>query len=696
MDYIAHTANDGRQQSVHDHLMNVSALVGEFASKFGVRDIGALAGLLHDIGKYSKEFQARIRGSGVRVDHATAGAFEACKMNQLVAAFSIMGHHGGLPDGGGKFDDIDAGTFHARINKAKRGLLADYGAWTDDVRLPRAGPSRFAGPLDFMFFTRMLYSCLVDADFIDTEGFMLGHMRDLGNGDGIDALCERFDAYVSRFNGVSRVDKARAGILSKCLDSARMDRGLFKLSVPTGGGKTLSSLGFALNHARCHGLDRVIYVVPFTSVIEQNAGVFRDVLGDGNVLEHHSNVLWQDEEFVRLSENWDVLVVVTTSVQFFESLFSHRASQCRKLHNIANSVIVFDEVQSLPLPFVRPCVHAMAQLVGRYGSSVILCTATQPCLDGIFDEFLPGSVVRDICPGYDRSVFERVRFERAGILTNEELADRLGSEPQALCVMNGRKSVQDLYSMMDDGDAFALTTLMCPAHRRAVLDGIRGRLEQGLDCRVVSTSLIEAGVDIDFPVVFKELAGLDSVMQAAGRCNRDGTRPVDDSVVTVFKSEVRVPSQLRSFAQVSDVVLRRHDRVEDAVSDYFDELFQLKGKHALDSNGILDMMRCEFMPFRSISREFKLIGDETVTVYVPFGRGRDLIERLLAGYASRELFRELGQYGVSLYRNQAIDFLASGDVEAVHGSVLVLVNEGLYSDAIGFVLEPEFAKCYFV
>lgn len=696
MDYIAHKADDSRQQSVHEHLLNVSVLAGEFASRFGARDVGELAGVLHDIGKYSQEFQERIRGSGIKVDHSTAGAFEACKLNQLAVAFSVMGHHGGLLDGGGKFDAVDAGTFFARVNKAKQGSLADYGSWKDEVDLPHVDPLKFSSQLDFMFFTRMLYSCLVDADFVDTEAFMQGCMRPLCNGDSIDVLCDRFSAYVSTFKSDTGLDIVRHDILRRCLDSARMEKGLFKLSVPTGGGKTLSSLGFALNHARCHGLDRVIYVVPFTSVIEQNASVFCDVLGGDNVLEHHSNVLYQDERFVRLSENWDVPVVVTTAVQFFESLFSNRVSQCRKLHNIANSVIVFDEVQSLPLSFVRPCVHAMSQLVDNYGSSVLLCTATQPALDEVFREFSPGILARDICSGYDRSVFQRVRFQQVGILSNDDLAKRLKAERQALCVLNSRKSVQDVHDLLDDEGSFALTTLMCPAHRREVLDAVRTRLLQGLSCRVASTSLIEAGVDIDFPVVFKELAGLDSVMQAAGRCNRNCTRPVDDSVVTVFKSESRVPDQLRAFAQVSDVVLSRHDYIVDAVPDYFDELFKLKGKHALDSHGILDMMTHEFMPFKSVSREFKLIGDDTVSVYVPFGHGRELIEQLRSGTRSRELFRELGQYGVSLYRNQAVDFLKSGDIELVDDSVLVLVNESLYSDSVGLSLKPEFAKCYFV
>lgn len=553
--YFAHAAPDFRKQSVLDHLQNTAALCARFAAAFGAEEQGRLAGLAHDIGKYSEAFQRRLNGDCTSVDHATAGAWECIRRGQIPAAFAVAGHHGGLPDGGSRTDHTDQSTFWGRINRAAQGKLEPYDAWAGELFLPEAPvPGGFSSPAEGMFFIRMLYSCLVDADFLDTEAFMAPVPR--GGGEPIAVLERKLQDHISGwFPPENPLGIQRCRVLEHCLEQGeKRTPGLFTLTIPTGGGKTVSSLAFALRHARAHGLGRVIYIIPYTSIIEQNAQVFREILGEENVLEHHAGVLYDIEEeadpkairMAKATENWDKPVVVTTAVQFFESLFACRSSKCRKIHNLAGSVLIFDEAQLMPVPYLRPCVFAIAQLVKRYGASAVLCTATQPSLDGLFQEFLPGIVPVELCPpDLDRETFRRVNFRQEGALSWGDLAERLNSISQVLCVVNRRKSAQEIYDLLRPEGAFHLSTLLCPAHRRAVLEDIRERLHAGLPCRVVSTSLIEAGVDVDFPAVFREEAGLDSVLQSAGRCNREGKRSPAESDVIVFRSEAAPPQRFR-------------------------------------------------------------------------------------------------------------------------------------------------------
>lgn len=553
MTYFAHIARDDRTQTVSEHLNGTAELCAGFAAAFGAEDQGKLAGLAHDLGKYSAAFQRRLQGSTERVDHATAGAAECCRLNQGSAAFAVAGHHGGLPDGGGQGDTWEEGTFIGRMRKAAFGKLEPYETWKKEIKLPLIPQPEFAGCCEEMFFTRMLYSCLVDADFLDTETFMEGKALKRGGGDTIDTLEDKLRSYVSGwFPPKTELNRERCAMLTRCVEQGECQSpGLFTLTIPTGGGKTVASLAFALRHARAHGLRRIVYVIPYTSIIEQNAQVFRDILGDENVLEHHSGVLYDIEDearpenarLARATENWDMPVVVTTAVQFFESLFAARGSKCRKLHNLAQSVIIFDEAQMLPVKYLRPCVFAIAQLVKRYGVSAVLCTATQPALDGMFREFLPDRPAVELCPPelFRPEIFRRVTFRREETLSGEKLAGQINAQKQALCIVNSRKSAQRIYGLLEPEGAFHLSTLMYPAHRKAILTEIRARLKSGLGCRVISTSLIEAGVDVDFPAVFREEAGLDSILQAAGRCNREGKRSVVESVVTIFRGETPPP-----------------------------------------------------------------------------------------------------------------------------------------------------------
>ncbi len=483
--YLAHVSDDQRTQSVLEHLTGVAELSAAFAAAFGAAEQGRLAGMAHDLGKYSNAFQQRLLG-GPSVDHATAGAFECLKLSQPFAAFAVVGHHGGLPDGGGQGDISDQATFWGRMNRAKAGKLESYTPWVRELTLPPAPfPPISQSQPEGMFFTRMLYSCLTDADFLDTEAFMSASPIPRGGGDPVEVLEQKLQTYISGwFPPKNALNEQRCGLLRRCQKQGEAQApGLFTLTIPTGGGKTIASLAFALRHAKVHDLRRVIYVIPYTSIIEQNAKVFRDILGEENVLEHHSDILYDtgpeasptSVRMAKTTENWDAPVVVTTAVQFFESLYAARSSRCRKLHNIAESVVIFDEAQMLPIPHLRPCVFAISQLVKHYRVSAVLCTATQPALNGLFRDFLPERSPVELCPpgSYHEALFHRTSFRQLGKLSWDELATNLNQHRQVLCIVNSRKSAQELFARLDPKEAFHLSTLMYPAHRKAVLHEIR-------------------------------------------------------------------------------------------------------------------------------------------------------------------------------------------------------------------------------
>ena len=711
MTYLAHIAGDGRKQTAAEHLNGTAERCALFAAPFGAEELGRLAGLSHDLGKYSMEFQRRL-DNGPKVDHATAGAFACWRMGQPLAAFAAAGHHGGLPDGGTQGDSPDAGTFLGRMKRAERGGLPDCSPWTEEIALPSpAPPPCGTEPLSQIFFTRMLFSCLTDADFLDTEAFMDGSPRP-EHPAPLDDLWERLQRHISGwFPPQGELNSRRCAVLEQCIRMGKTQPpGLFTLTVPTGGGKTVASLAFALAQARARarGLRRIIYVIPYTSIIEQTAQEFRTILGAENVLEHHSNAAYEIDaeatpKTVRLAqaaENWDMPVVVTTAVQFFESLYANRPSQCRKLHNLAGSVILFDEAQLLPLPCLRPCVHAIAQLVQHYGASAVLCTATQPALGPLFAEFLPGRPAVELCPPElcPPESFRRVCFRQAGRLDWDTLSGQLQQHEQVLCVVNSRKSAQEIFTRLSGEGNFHLSTLMYPAHRRAKLEEIRRRLREGLPCRVISTSLIEAGVDVDFPAVFREEAGLDSILQAAGRCNREGKRPVSESIVTLFRGEAAPPPLFQTAIGAGRMVLEQYDDIasRESIQAYFHTLLELKGAEAQDIYGILPKIRTELFPFQSVAERFHMIDSPTRTVYIPLGAGAELVGRLRAGERSRALFRQLGQYGVSIYENHFAALDQAGDLERLEDGSAILATLSLYSEETGLSLEADCGKAFFV
>ncbi len=711
MEYCAHKDGD-REQLVREHLQGTAELAAEFAEKFGKADWGYCCGLLHDIGKYSGEFQTKIRENpDLRVDHSTAGA-KVC--NELggyyqCMTYCIAGHHAGLPDLGRR--GLPS-SLCDRLDKK----ICDYSAYKSEIKIPELktmpfDPAQVTDPnFSLAAFIRMLYSCLVDADFLDTERFMKDGVVERDSGESMEMLFHKLQDHVADWlknNDNMTINGRRSEILRNCLEQGKSPKGLFQLTVPTGGGKTVASLAFALRHAVEHHLDRVIYVIPYTSIIEQNAQVFREILGSENVLENHSNVDYEDsEEFKPLqlaAENWDKPVVVTTNVQFFESLYANKSSKCRKLHNIVNSVIIFDEAQMLPANYLKPCMVMIEELLQQYGISIVLCTATQPALQ----QFLPEKyVARELCPRRDEQFrfFERVTYQNIDTVTEEEMVEKLQQEQQALCIVNTRKRAQKLYERLKGKGVYHLSTSMYPAHRRRVLTAIRKRLKDKKRCIVISTSLVEAGVDLDFASVYRELAGVDSIIQAAGRCNRNGERVKEESVVHIFQWKDReiVPGQRQQIDTTKNLLTEGRNITElKTITEYFYRLYYIKGD-SLDKKHILELFKDRDYHFATAAREFKLIEENTVTVYINREPEADaLLQEIRQKGMTRSLMRKAGQYCVNVYRGEGTQerlfekmYRAGMLREVVDGAqdFYELIDKKQYQEDTGLKLDVEFGN----
>lgn len=738
--FYAHSVEgcaEGEWQGLTDHLAAVGQKAAEFASAFSCSEYGACAGLLHDLGKFTEEFQDRLRGSPQRVDHSTWGAriaLERYPSLGYLLAYAIAGHHAGLANGKGE------GRRTSLEERLAAELPSLHPQWQDELPVPAAlsmvsgfKPHQQRGMFQMAFLVRMLFSCLVDADFLDTEDFYnrvegrAALRPDASTGPQLADLKAALDLHLAGFRADKPVNQIRAEILQHVRVQAALAPGLFSLTVPTGGGKTLASLAFALDHALRHGQQRVIFVIPFTSIVEQNAAVFRQALGhwgDAAVLEHHSafsDDLRESKEArdkVRLAmENWDSPIIVTTAVQFFESLFADRPSKCRKLHNIANSVVILDEAQTMPLKVLRPCVAALDELARNYRSSIVLCTATQPALKapdvaaGL--EGFEGGLenVRELAPD-PAKLFERLKrvtVKHVGSLDDATLLSQLREREQVLCIVNNRRHARALYQGMSDlSGAYHLTTLMCAAHRSQVLATAREALKQGQPCRLVSTALIEAGVDVAFPTVYRAEAGLDSIAQAAGRCNREGRWATEDSEVRIFANandDWKAPPELSQFAAVTREVLRNHegDPLDPvAIERYFKQLYWQKGDEALDALNLLGMLKkskIDSLPMDTLAEQFKMIDSVQMPVIVPFDDdARSAIHDLRFVDGLQGISRRLQRYLVQVPRHGFEALRKAGAIEAVRPEkwgeqFMVLANESLYDDDVGLSWEnPTFIE----
>ncbi len=728
--FFAHTKDTKAEhhwQRLEDHLAAVATLAARFAAPFEAEGWGRAAGMWHDIGKYSDAFQdylrtasspdSHIADGATRTDHSTAGAQHAVGSLEILGhllAYVVAGHHSGLLDG-----RSDGACLEARLRKEiepwehRQGLVPPV----EPPVLPRFMKDSFGAHDDFAiaFFTRMLFSCLVDADFLDTEAFMAPE-RAGARPEWPDDLLARMERELGRHidqlpDDDSHVNRHRGEVRKACLEASALPPGLFSLTVPTGGGKTLSSLAFALRHALRHGLHRVIYVIPFTSIIEQTADEFRKVfaslattIGMDLVLEHHSSLdVGKETVASRLAtENWAAPLIVTTSVQFYESLFAQRTSRCRKLHNLARSVIILDEVQTLPVDYLQPCLRAIHLLADHYGASMVLTTATQPAINRREGFEIGLDKVQEIIPrpGQLYQSLSRVTVEYLGEQGDDAITDRVLSQDQVLCIVNTRGHAQQLFASLGEEEGhFHLSALMCPEHRSEMLKMIRARLRSGgRTCRVVSTQLIEAGVDIDFPVVFRAMAGLDSIAQAAGRCNRNGK--LQRGMTYVFRSE-HVLSE-RYFADTANIGSQILDMYSDplgleAIEQYF-RLYYWNQSDRWDRHLILKrfcLLNDRKLPFdfrfAEVARVFHLIENTGHPVIIPWReKGRSLCEKLRAGgeLPGSLLLRELQRYTVQIPRH--LWERHQNLIDIVHERYAVLISPEIhYSELSGLKLDED-------
>ncbi|MFN4291110.1 MAG: CRISPR-associated helicase Cas3' [Permianibacter sp.] len=735
-EFLAHVrlTSTGRQidHELAEHLRGTAKLAADFADSFQAAAWAKQAGLWHDLGKYRPGFQRYIRqvngidahiedGKPGKTPHALAGAIHAvqtCGARGRLLAYLIAGHHAGLPDWLAGDDVSAGGALSERLEHLEEwhDALSAGTAIPDDIRKLSTTLERpIAGFDGWHFWLRLVFSALVDADFLDTEAFMDPARAE--NRQGYAALTSLLPAYqrhMARFaTPTTAVHKLRAEILTACLNGASQAPGIFSLTVPTGGGKTLASLGFALHHAVLHGMKRVIYVIPYTSIIEQTADILRDIFGHENVIEHHSNLdTEQETPRSRLAcENWDAPIIVTTNVQFLESCYAAKTSRCRKLHNIVNSVVIFDEAQLLPAEFLAPILHVLNELTRHYRVSVVISTATQPMLTSRHDSMgrpvLAGlPTMRELAPDPDNLYRQLQRVHIHWPASNEAqqwpaVVEQLQSHAQVLCIVGRRDDAREMAKLIPE--AIHLSALMCAQHRSETIALIRQRLKDGEPIKVVSTQLVEAGVDLDFPVVYRAFAGLDSIAQAAGRCNREGRLPKPGDVY-VFHPPRPAPRGLLRKAEQAAKELLALDQCDlhdpQTFTRYFDRFYAQI--NSFDKHAILRLLAAtkteqdraqkgEFQ-FRTAGARFQLIEESGYKpVLVWHGEGEHLIDELKRLGPHRALMRKLQRHTVSLPDRQLLALEKSGDVVAVLPGLYAQASQRLYDARLGLLTTgPEY------
>lgn len=745
---VAHINNE-QSQSLDEHSRNTACIAKEFASSFGNGDWAEYAGWFHDLGKANPEWQKYIRGeiSSTSVNHSEAGAQyvyqkQNDKYSALIVAYLIAGHHAGLPD----YYNGSGNSLKTILDKKSYSCLNfDALQVICSQNFPQTNPfgkndvkrdDQKALTEHFHLWIRMLYSCLVDADYLDTERFMESERSELrGKFADLQELKNRFDRFMKNKSAnaqPSKINRIRESVLNACREKALLPPGFFSLNVPTGGGKTLSSMAFALEHAVCHHKKRIIMVIPYTSIIEQTAKVYKYgsddeteikkrikeghiLFGEENVLEHHCHFDFdkdgESEILLRQklsAENWDSPVIVTTNVQLFESLFNAHNSACRKLHNLVDSIIILDEVQMLPPEYLKSILSVLRGLVKCFGVTVLLCSATQPSIDGKIGSAcvsFDGIPADSITPIIDSP--EELAQQTARVLLNTELAkeklsdwqslaDKLCEFEQVLCIVQTRKDCRDLHKLMPDG-TIHLSALMCPEERSHIISEIKEKLRNKESIRVISTQLVECGVDIDFPVVFRALAGLDSVAQSAGRCNREGK--LQNATVFVFDPPTKVPpGLLRKGADVTKDLLEKYQYelklTPELYKEYFIKYFKKvndfdKPEFDLTMQKELGLMRFQF---RTLSDQYHLIDNNYQgTVYIRYVSelyGIDnihLLDALRTQNVDKKLFRRLSRFSVNIPLNEIRELLKEGRIEEPMEGIFVQApdDENLYQPGLG-------------
>ncbi|MBO7083450.1 MAG: CRISPR-associated helicase Cas3' [Bacteroidales bacterium] len=697
---------DWEIQTNEVHQQGVAKRAAQFAADFGIEEWGRVLGLLHDKGKERLAFQQHIKKeSGMDASILVEGDYRHAYIGALIAKIlfpkhhllmdnALMGHHRGLYDDGDMKEVL-------KLQMPKDVVIEEINARLEIPRLEK--------PKDIHHLERMLYSCLVDADFLDTEAFMQPEQSKLrGNHESLKVLEGKLDAFLSGLKKNApdtEVNRIRNEVQQWCIMESEKASGFYSLTVPTGGGKTLSSVLWAIKHAVKNDLKRIIIAIPYTSIITQTASVLRSIFGEENVLEHHSNVDRNNGKDKELSqkqrlatENWDYPIIVTTNVQLFESLFSSKPSDCRKLHNIAKSVLILDEVQTLPMDFLQPIIDTFDTLKRVFGVSILFTTASQPVLSGKilgsnpFVSFEGLTQIHEIVPReanlHDRLRRVKIKFEDGDRKDYDEVAEQIAKHSRVLCIVNTRNDAKEIYSRLPkDGICLHLSRMMCPDHVRETIARVKVALKEPSNTviRVVATQLIEAGVDIDFPVVFRQEAGLDSILQAAGRCNREGR--LEQGETFVFGLQKPIPPGFMTQTNNARLGMGKdYDWFSpEAMEAYFKQLYSRV--NTFDKANIKELLYKSEMQFETAASEFRLIDDNTTSVIVNWKNSMELLERLKNEGVSYSLMKALSQFSVNVRDGDKDKLKKAGAIEEVLEGVYVIRDQSFYSKEVGLVTD---------
>lgn len=722
MEYYAHTREDGERQTVKAHLIGVSKLAEGFSVDF-LKPLAKKASYDHDTGKYALKYQWRLDDDNIKFSHAACGALEYKKFADKNDCFAplmeycIAGHHTGLMDGGTDADNSDSPTLNGILKRADEYTGdSDYSAYATEIEFATLTQEEITPPLNellstkdpterierYAFFTKYVFSCLTDADFLDTERFCNKNVERGMSGDFEKAL-DKLNRELSDMPSDNPLRQARSRIQQQAFDNSVNKSHISILDMPTGSGKTLCSLKLALES----GKKRIIYVIPYTSIIEQTANKFEKMFGDVlPVLQHHSNYSYDGnteeekktaEKLKRTCENWDAPLIITTSVQFFQSIYHYKGSALRKLHNLRDSVIVFDEIHLIPTELLRPCLKAVGYITKYLNSEALFLSATMPDYSKLFDNFLPDVNYNKLVT--DRTnfkYFKKCEYKDKGKTTLETIAENASRCKNALIVVNTKKTAAELYNLVQ-GEKYHLSANMTPVHRSRVIEEVRKKLKKGEHITVVSTSLVEAGVDLDFNTVFRQLSGLDSILQAGGRCNREGKD--DKGYVYVFDIDetYRKGSDLAMRINKTKGLLKKYQDITsyDCIKEYYDGIFDFNqsriaensiAKYNEQSNSFdrQGLMSPYSIPFRSYAMQFEYISADTISIVIDDPNDQtchELVETLRNGDMS--VRRALQKYSVSVYMNVFKDLYSQGVLNDHGTGIFILENQSYYNNETG-------------